>query len=119
MHLYIDAIPKKFFILIHRICTSSKAQAILAIKSSHTPQKRVRRCLNILSLFSLIPLVYFCNRSSTMHQTQRKISSIAKLFSTKLLVPLSCLTTICYAFPKIVFAKITFRWLLPEAFQIL
>jgi len=35
MHLYTDVIPKKFFILIHRMYTSSKAQTILAIRSSH------------------------------------------------------------------------------------
>jgi len=41
MHLYTDAIPRKFFILIHKICTSSRAQAILAIRSSHKKKKRV------------------------------------------------------------------------------
>jgi len=48
----------------------------------HTKKRRGSWwCLNILFSFSLIPLIHFCNRSSTTHQTQRKISSIAKLFS--------------------------------------
>jgi hypothetical protein len=51
-------------------------------------KKRVRSFPHVLSSLSLIPLVYFCNRSSTLPQTQRKILSTAKLFSTELLTPL-------------------------------
>ncbi len=76
---------KKFLIFIHRICTSSTAQAILAINSSQK-KKRVRSFPHVLSSLSLIPLVYLCNRSSTLPHTQRKILSIAKLFSTELLL---------------------------------
>jgi hypothetical protein len=76
---------KKFLIFIHRICTSSTAQAILAINSSQK-KKKVRSFPHVLSSLSLIPLVYLCNRSSTLPHTQRKILSIAKLFSTELLL---------------------------------
>jgi hypothetical protein len=58
-------------------------------------KKRVRSFPHVLSSLSLIPLVYFCNRSSTLHQTQREILSTAKLFSTELLTPSFCLTTVC------------------------
>jgi hypothetical protein len=77
---------KEFFILIYRICTSSTAQAILAINNSQKNKKRVRSFPHVLSSLSLIPLVYLCNRSSTLARTQRKILSIAKLFSTELLL---------------------------------
>jgi hypothetical protein len=89
---------KPFFILIHRICTSSTAQAILAISSSQPRKKRVRSFPHVLSSLSLIPLVYFCNRSSTLPQTHRKILSTAKLFSPQLLTPL--LTTVFFQSPK-------------------
>jgi hypothetical protein len=88
---------KQFFILIHRICTSSTAQAILAINSSQK-KKRVRSFPHVPSSLSLIPLVYFCNRSSTLPQTQRKILNTAKLFSTQLFIPL--LTSVFFWFPK-------------------
>ncbi len=48
-------------------------------------KKRVRSFPHVPSSLSLIPFVYFCNRSSTLPQTQRKILSTAKLFSTQLL----------------------------------
>jgi hypothetical protein len=51
-------------------------------------KKRVRSFPHVLSSVSLIPLVYFCNRSSTLPQTQRKILSTTKLFSTEPLTPL-------------------------------
>jgi hypothetical protein len=76
LYFHTDAISKRnpsFF--IHRICTSSTAQAILAISSSQKEKKRVRSFPHVLSSLSLTPLVYFCNMSSTLPQTQRKILS--------------------------------------------
>jgi len=48
-------------------------------------KKKVRSFPHVLSSLSLIPLVYFYNRSSTLPQMQRKILSIAKLFLIELL----------------------------------
>ncbi len=52
-----------------------------------TPQTTFHLQNSNCFMLSLIPLVYFCNRSSTLPQTQRKILSTAKLFSTELLTP--------------------------------
>jgi hypothetical protein len=64
-------------------------------------KKRVRSFPHVLSSLALIPLVYFCNRSSTLPQMQRKIRSTAKLFFAKLLTPSLCLFIVCSPPPKL------------------
>jgi hypothetical protein len=98
MYFHTDAISKE---IIH---SHSQNMYILDSSSNSCHQqftkrkKRVRSFPHVLSCLSLIPLVYFCNRSSTLPQTQRKILSVAKLFSTEPLTPL--LTTVFFLFSQ-------------------
>jgi hypothetical protein len=55
---------KKFFILIHRICTSSKTQAILAIRSSH----KERRGSDGASIYCFYSPKFFSSTSATWAQ---------------------------------------------------
>ncbi len=66
------------------ICTSPRAQAIPAITSSPKEEWSDSSSMSCLPSLSNSFLLSFCSGSSTIHQTQRKISSMAKLFSTEL-----------------------------------
>jgi len=58
------------------ICTSSWAQAFLAIRSSHQKEEGPKAALTYHFSSSLIPLIQRSNKSSTMPKTQqKKISS--------------------------------------------
>jgi hypothetical protein len=59
-------------LLIHRICTSSKAQAFLAIRSSHQKEESPKVASTYCFSFSSIPFIQLSNKSSITPQTQRK-----------------------------------------------
>ncbi len=103
-------------------CDSKKKEALVSYSQNiHIPEgtsvssnkfikkKEVRKFLGFLLLLCLAPQ-FFCNRSSTIRQMQRKITSIAKLPSTELPNSLLCSQkSLLLLFPKTTFLIFFFR----------